>query len=136
MGMGSDLLKRLMSRGRTAMMGGDDVAGIGKAFKTGGTPGAGAMGGAGFGGGKSGTFGPGGAKMGPEVMSGETGLEVARPMGGALTMGEGSMRPLDTIERLKMMLQNMSPSQRAALMAGGAGVGAGGLGGYMAGGDE
>lgn len=128
--MDANLLKNLLSKmgglpgkARAAMAGGDDVmAGAGK-FRTGGD------GGQGF------VNAGGGAARRPNPNT-ETAIELGRPAGGAISTEVQQMRALGLDERLKMLLARMSPEQKAALMAGGAGLGAGGLGGYLAGDEE
>jgi hypothetical protein len=125
--MDSNLLKNLLSKAgglpgkfRAAMLGGDDVAG--KAFRTG-NKGAG-------------NVSAGGGRGMPGPMSSKTDLEFSGPMGGPLATDVQSINPMGMSEKLKRLLANMTPEQKAALMAGGAGLGAGGLGGYLAGDSE
>jgi hypothetical protein len=130
--MKGELLKRLMSKigglpakRRAAMLGGDEVAG--QAFKTG-------------------RKGPWGQTAGGAQTNVSSGLDdipgaqgVGGPSGGPLT-DPMTMRPFSSAEMLKRKLAQMTPEQRAMLMGGagglGAGLGAGGLGGYMMGDDE
>jgi hypothetical protein len=128
--MNSNLLKNLLSklgdlpgRARAAMAGGDDLmAGAGK-FRTGGD------GGQGF-------INAGGGAARHANPNTERGIEMYRQPGGAISTEVQRMVPFDNIEKLKALLARMSPEQKAALMAGGAGLGAGGLGGYLAGDGE
>ena len=129
--MDSNLLKALLSKAggipgklRAAMLGGDEAmagaAGAGK-FKTGGK-------------GYS-SMGAGGKYAEPGAASAETGLGMGRPVGGPLATDVQSIRPMDNMEKLKMMLARMTPEQKAALLGAGGGLAVGGLGGYMAGGE-
>jgi hypothetical protein len=90
-------------------LGGDEpMAGFGHSFKPG----------------QGGEFSP---NMGPGAGRGG-------PMG--MPFEPTTQRPFSDFEMLKKKLANMNPAQRAALLAGGAGLGAGGLGGYMMGDEE
>lgn len=134
--MNSDLLKRLMQKAgdipgrfRSAMLGGDEaMAGAKKAFRSGGSGPAGVD--------PRWGVGPGGKYGKPNATSDATDLELYRQPGGALSTDVAQMSPLGGMDKLKMLLARMTPAQRAALLAGGAGVGAGGLGGYLAGGSD
>lgn len=124
--MDSNLLKNLLSKAggipakfRAAMLGGDEAMAGGGAFRTGGKGAA--------------NVSAGGGRGMPGPMSEGTALEVGRPMGGALATDVQRTIPFDNMEKLKAMLARMTPEQKAALMAGGAGLGVGGLGGYLAG---
>jgi hypothetical protein len=74
----------------------------------------------------------------PKGAVGPDGMPISDMPGGAsdLMPAMSGMRPLNAEERIKMLLARMSPQQKAALLAGSGGLAAGGLGGYMAGGDE
>lgn len=135
--MNSDLLKRLLAKGkgaidelgnipgrfRAAKLGGDEAAG--KAFRTG-------------------REGPWGQTAGGKATNMSANLDDGlnagtAPSTGPLATDIYAQRPFSQAEMLKRKLAMMSPQQQAALIAamgGGAGLAAGGLGGYMAGNDE
>jgi hypothetical protein len=134
--MKGELLKRLMAklgdikqagsaRKMAKGLGGDETAGA--AFKTGQGIGGRTPGGKPFGGPSSGLDDMPGAQ------------NFAGPSSGPLS-DPITMRPFSNAEMLKRKLAQMTPEQRAMLMGGagglGAGLGAGGLGGYMMGDDE
>lgn len=124
--MNSDLLKQLLSKGkgmaekimpkfRSAKAFEDEVTG--QAFNTG----------------RKGPWGQtaGGARAnfeGDGNFVGSDGLT-----GGPIAMDLQKMRPLNEWDMIKRKLAMLTPEQKAALMAGTAGLGAGGIGGYMAG---
>jgi hypothetical protein len=123
-----NLLKSLLSKGRAAMLGGDEaMAGAGK-FRTGSKGPWGQ------------TAGGGRANMSGNVPNPEAGMGLeASGMGGPLGASMQTMRPLNEMDRIKMLLARMTPEQKAALLGAGGGLAAGGLGGglggYMAGGE-
>ena len=114
----TNLLKKagnIPGRFRAARLGGDEAAaGAGQAFRTGNKGAA--------------NVSAGGGRGIPGPMD-----DFAGPQGGALATDVQSINPLGMSEKLKMLLARMTPEQKAALMAGGAGLGVGGLGGYLAG---
>jgi subtilisin family serine protease len=128
--MNANLLENLLAKlggipgkFRAAKLGGDEaMAGAKKAFRTGRQAGPDYM-------------SAGGKSTAAPEMSDLTALELGRASSGPL--GEAAkIGPFDNIEKLKMMLKNLSPQQKAALLAGTGGLGAGGLGGYMMGDEE
>jgi hypothetical protein len=120
--MQGNLLKSLLSKGRAAMLGGDEaMAGAGK-FRSGGK-------------------GPWGQTAGGARTNMSAGLDDGLnagtlPSAGPVGMPMQTMRPLNEMDKIKMLLARMTPEQKAALLGAGGGLAAGGLGGYMAGGEE
>jgi hypothetical protein len=134
--MKSELLKRLLAKGkgaikagqskmedlgrnaRAAMAGGDEVTG--QAFRTGrkGHPW-----------GQS----PGGASVNQAGTIDDSLFRGDGPLMGDLSTDVFSMRPMGAMDQLKRKLAMMTPEQKAALMGAGGGLAAGGLGGYLMG---